>query len=82
MLTMTSTPSKSSRRSPGEVRDAIVTTLREDGNPMRVDEICAAVSVRLKSEVPSSSVRSYLNLNCGAGKTFTRVDRGLYRLAK
>jgi len=66
------------RRAPGEVRDAIVAYLRGKPGGARVDEIATGVSKLLGSEVPSSSVRSYLRLN--EGTKFHRVERGRYRL--
>ena len=68
------------RRRPGEVRDAIVYVLKEGGKPMAVEDIRAATAVYLGSDVPASSVRSYLNLNAGPGKQFKRVGRGVYKL--
>lgn len=63
------------RRPPGQVRDAILETLR-DGRPASIDEIHAAVSAKL-GPVARSSVRSYLRLN--SPKTFQRVGKGTYR---
>lgn len=68
----------SSRRRPGEVRDAIVATMRERGGSATVAEIVAGVGHVLGGEVSSSSVRSYLNLN--AESMFERLERGRYRL--
>ncbi len=74
--------SSTTRRAPGEVRDAIVSALRDAGKPMKVEEIRAAVAIQLGGEVSASSVRSYLNANCGPGKWFVRVRHGVYRLAR
>ena len=64
---------------PGQVRDAIIAyllTKKKDG--ARLASIHAAVNETLGKEVPSSSVRSYLNLNTPA--VFERVSVGHYRL--
>ncbi|WP_416192859.1 hypothetical protein [Nitrobacter sp. TKz-YC01] len=66
-------------RSPGVVRDAIITFLAEQKNPVTIAEIRNAIAKQL-GEVPPSSVRSYLNLNCPA--LFERTGRGEYRLNK
>lgn len=66
------------RRKPGEIRDAVVAHLQEIGGPARVTEIEQAVVSRLGSQVPSSSVRSYLRLNTPA--MFVRTARGTYAL--
>jgi len=47
---------------PGEIRDAILETLGAHAHAMSLKEIEVAVSGRL-SEVPPSSIRSYLRLN-------------------
>jgi hypothetical protein len=73
------TTSRSARRRPGEVRDAIVAHLREAGEAS-TSEIRAAVEQRLATPVPASSVRSYLRLNTPA--TFERTGRGRYRLRR
>jgi len=62
---------------PGQVRDAIVGYLEALGADASIAEIYEAV-VRQLGEVPSSSVRSYLNLN--ASEIFERTDIGRYRL--
>lgn len=68
------------RRRPGVVRDAIIACLRRKGvNGMKIPEIQAAVEKSL-GQVPTSSVRSYLNLNTGT--LFERTGRGIYRLRK
>lgn len=71
-------PSTTTRRRPGEVRDAIVAHLTER-KQATVEEIHAAVAVALGGNVPASSVRSYLNLNTPG--TFERTSRGRYRLS-
>lgn len=63
--------------SPGLVRDSIVDFLSAIGGDASTREIMQAVTSRL-GDVPSSSVRSYLNLN--TPKTFERTGRGRYRL--
>lgn len=73
------------RRSPGAVRDEIVGYLRkQEPKDASVAEIVSAVSSSLGSMVPSSSVRSYLNLNAqpkGSG-AFIRTRSGRYKLAR
>ena len=65
------------RRSPGEVRDAIIAFLRQKGTAS-VREIHEAVEKRLGGTVAASSVRSYLGLNKDG--QFERVGHGRYRL--
>lgn len=73
----------STRRAPGEVRDAIVAVLRNRKKPATVREIHAAVEKRLGGTVAPSSVRSYLQLGTDSSPhLFARVQRGQYRLAK
>lgn len=67
------------RRSPGKVRDAIVAYLLQRKSEATLAEIREGIQAQL-GDVPSSSVRSYLNLNTGPGKQFERVGRGTYRL--
>jgi len=62
---------------PGTVRDSIIDYLSTLGAEATVTEILKAVERQL-GEVPSSSVRSYLNLN--TPELFERTGRGLYRL--
>jgi DNA modification methylase len=62
---------------PGQVRDSIVGYLEAVGCA-QLDEIYRFVANEL-GEVPASSVRSYLNLNC-PGK-FARTAKGQYALA-
>lgn len=66
------------RRRPGEVRDAIMAYLRAQTGEASAAQIRQAVTERLGATVPSSSVRSYLNL--GTGTLFERTARGRYRL--
>lgn len=80
-MVVTSPRDPARRRRPGEVRDAIERALADAGGPLHVKEIHAAVADRLGGTVSASSVRSYLNLNAGDGKSFERVRRGVYRIA-
>ena len=68
------------RRSPGVVRDAIVSYLRGIKGDATITEIRMAVNEALGDQVPSSSIRSYLNLNTPA--MFLRTGRGRYRLVR
>lgn len=68
------------RRSPGVVRDAIVKYLQGIKGDASVEEIRTAVNEALGDSVPSSSIRSYLNLNTPA--KFLRTSRGRYRLVR
>lgn len=80
---MATSSSSAKRRQPGVIRDAIVATLREAGRPLKVEDIRAAVASRLgEDDIPPSSVRSYLRINCGPGKQFERVGRGEYKLSR
>lgn len=65
------------RRRPGEVRDAIVRVLEARPHGATVGEITLHVRT-LIGDVPSSSVRSYLQLNTPA--LFARMDRAQYAL--
>lgn len=67
----------STKRRPGEVRDAIIESLmaRQEGATAR--EIRDDVSARI-GQVPSSSIRSYLQLNTPG--LFARSDRAQYVL--
>ncbi len=65
------------RRMPGQVRDAIVQALEGRLQPASIQQIGAEVA-RLIGQVPSSSVRSYLQLNTPS--LFARTDRGRYVL--
>lgn len=65
------------RRSPGQVRDAIVEVLDGRRAGASVQQITKEVS-RLIGDVPPSSVRSYLRLN--TPELFMRMDRAQYVL--
>lgn len=67
----------SSKRRPGEVRDAIVQALAARPSGASVQEITAAVFTQIGA-VPASSIRSYLQLN--TPRLFARSDRGQYVL--
>ena len=67
------------RRHPGEVRDAILATLRAYPSGAAVQQIIARVRLLLGDGIPESSIRSYLLLN--TPRLFTRPQRGLYQLA-
>jgi DNA modification methylase len=62
---------------PGQVRDSIVGYLQVAGSAS-LEEIYSFVAREL-GEVPASSVRSYLNLNCPG--RFTRTGKGRYMLS-
>ncbi len=62
---------------PGAVRDSIIEYLSVLGTDAATDDIHTAVSRKLGTDVPRSSVRSYLNLN--TPRLFERVGRGRYR---
>jgi hypothetical protein len=49
---------------------------------MTVQAIRESVNESLGGQVPASSIRSYLNNNCGPGKQFKRVGRGRYVLGR
>ena len=65
------------RKRPGQVRDAIVQVLENRPRGATVYEITHEV-VRLIGDVPSSSIRSYLQLN--TPELFARTDRAQYVL--
>lgn len=67
------------RRSPGEVRDAVIATLRSYPDGLSIREIAANVRRLLAPNVADSSIRSYLRLN--TPDLFRRLDRGEYQLA-
>ncbi|MGQ0546468.1 MAG: DNA-methyltransferase [Betaproteobacteria bacterium] len=67
----------SSKRRPGEVRDAVVQALAARPSGASVQEITAAVFAEIGA-VPASSIRSYLQLN--TPRLFARSDRGQYVL--
>jgi site-specific DNA-methyltransferase (adenine-specific) len=62
---------------PGTIRDSIVRFLGASGADASVREIERAVIANI-GNIPTSSVRSYLNLN--VGRSFERTGRGRYRL--
>lgn len=66
------------RHSPGTIRDAIVSYLSH-AHSASASEIHNAVSAQL-GQVSTSSVRSYLSLNCPS--QFQRLERGRYSLAE
>lgn len=65
---------------PGSVRDAILAFMKKAGRPVTTAEIHEAVSKSIGSDVPRSSVRSYLRLN--TPKLFSNPSRGIYELRK
>ena len=69
----------SERRQPGEVRDAVLATLRTHPGGAAVHEIVRGVRRLLGESVAASSVRSYLRLS--TPEQIRRVDRGRYQLA-
>jgi len=67
------------RRSPGEVRDAIVEFFSANAKrEVTTAEINASVNQSLRGEVAPSSIRSYLQKLDGAGRV-KRVARGRYK---
>jgi hypothetical protein len=70
----------SERRSPGSVRDAILAAFKRAQGEMTTGEIYEAVRRELGSDVPASSVRSYLNINTPG--LFIRTGYGKYRLVR
>lgn len=70
----------SDRRKPGSIRDAIVDIFKKEKRELTVAELHAAVAESLGSDVASSSVRSYLNINTPG--QFIRTARGTYRLVR
>ena len=66
------------KRSPGTVRDAIVSCLDRAREDASVAEIHRAVEARIGT-VPASSVRSYLRLR---PDRFERTGHGRYRLRR
>lgn len=68
-------------RQPGQVRDAIKEALREaEDGEATPRELHTAVTKKLGTNVPQSSIRSYLRLN--TPKIFERTGRGRYRMIK
>lgn len=64
-------------KAPGTIRDAIVDYLQTIGGEAFLYDISRAVDAQIGA-TPTSSIRSYLNLNVGT--TFERTARGCYRL--
>lgn len=67
------------RNKPGAVRDALIAVFQRSKSAMTVAELREAVAEELGTDVPASSVRSYLNLNTPG--RFTRTARGRYKLS-
>ena len=67
------------RRQPGEVRDAVLATLRAYPDGVSVRDIVVHVRRILGEDLADSSIRSYLRLN--TPETIRRLDRGRYQLA-
>ena len=67
----------STKRRPGEVRDAILEVMMARQGGVSASDVRAAVVSRI-GEVPASSIRSYLQLNTPG--LFARSDRGQYVL--
>jgi site-specific DNA-methyltransferase (adenine-specific) len=65
------------KKSPGVVRDAILSVLTDVEGPMSVAEIERNVEIII-GPTSRSSIRSYLNLNTPS--IFLKDDRGVYRL--
>lgn len=70
----------STRRGPGVVRDAIIRAFEAKKAELTVAELRELVCADLQTEVPASSVRSYLNIN--TPEKFSRTGRGRYTLNK
>jgi DNA modification methylase len=64
-------------KSPGAVRDSIISVLSARPDGAAVSEIARLVNESI-GHTPASSVRSYLNLN--TPRYFVRSDRGIYQL--
>lgn len=77
---------KRSRRPPGQIRDAIIASLKTRPEGATIKEIHAAVEKDLGEVVSPSSVRSYLQLGTRRptrpGGHFERLAPGRYRLVK
>lgn len=69
---------QSSRRKPGQIRDAILDFFESGKQEATVAEVRQAVAERLKGDLAESSVRSYLRLN--TPQEFERTSPGTYRL--
>lgn len=71
------------RRAPGEVRDAILASLRDKPKGASILEIQNVVEKKLRGPVAPSSVRSFLRLRTDSSPPlFTRTGRGKYKLAR
>ena len=68
---------KTTRYAPGQVRDAIIRTLKHTSEALSAKRIARRVSA-LNGPTPESSVRSYLRLN--TPELFVRESRGVYHL--
>lgn len=70
-----------SRWPPGAIRDAIIEVLGKGKGTMATRDIHVEVEKALGAPVPSSSIRSYLQLGTKSSPPhFTRPQRGHYRL--
>lgn len=67
------------RRKPGEVRDAVLATLRAYPDGASIRDIAVHVRTMLGAEVADSSIRSYLRLS--TSETIRHLGRGAYQLA-
>ncbi|MGH8155967.1 MAG: DNA methyltransferase [Rhodanobacteraceae bacterium] len=65
------------KQAPGAVRDSIIRMLSAYPRGAAVADIVQAVNERI-GPTPSSSIRSYLNLN--SPRLFVRAERGVYQL--
>jgi site-specific DNA-methyltransferase (adenine-specific) len=70
--------SDATRRRPGEIRDAIISFFQTHQREATPAEIRIAVADFLKSQIPESSVRSYLRLNTPG--QFLQPSPGKYQL--
>ncbi len=69
------------KRRLGDVRDAMIAVLREEGEFLRVAEIYRRVEQRLDGPVSYQHVRDFLNHRSrGEKQLFERQGYGLYRL--
>lgn len=67
------------RSSPGRVRDAIIHAMSQSSTDLSVKDLEVLVRIMV-GPTPSSSIRSYLNLN--TPDIFVRKERGVYRLRR
>lgn len=65
------------RRRPGDIRDAVLSVLRDAGGEASVSDIHRGVRELRGPDVAPSSVRSCLRLS----SLFTQTKRGRYRLS-